>query len=186
MSRSHVTTSFALLSVLMLAGCAGKTARVAEEVPASAVSDVDDNPVAAPVAVEHVVPQSSESETVAAVPQTSEAVPIPEAGDLEIVFFDYDSSALTAEARRILKQHAEWLQENQEVAATIEGHCDERGSDEYNLALGERRAVATRDYLLAQGVSPNQLTIVSYGELRPAADGHDETAWERNRRVQFR
>lgn len=186
MTRFHVTTSFALLSILLFAGCAGKTARVEEEIPAPAVTDVDSEPMADPAPTEAAIPDNSKNEPAAAAPQAAGALPSPEASDLEIVFFAYDSSVLTAASRRILDHHAAWLQENQQVTATIEGHCDERGSDGYNLALGERRATATRAYLLAQGVAPDRLAIVSYGEERPAARGHDEAAWERNRRVAFR
>ena len=114
-------------------------------------------------------------------------VPVSQdAGSLDTVFFDYDSSVLTPEALRLLDRHAEWLQENREVTATIEGHCDERGTDEYNLTLGERRATVAKEYLVAQGITPARLAVVSYGEQRPATDGHDETAWEKNRRVEFR
>ncbi|MFU8856211.1 MAG: peptidoglycan-associated lipoprotein Pal [Deferrisomatales bacterium] len=178
MTRSHLTTAFALFSLLLFAGCAGKTARVAEEAPAPTVTEVDSKPAPEPVSIEDIIAESSKREAVTAAP--------PTAGGLEIVFFDYDSSVLTAKARRTLENHAEWLQENKEVTATIEGHCDERGSDRYNLALGERRAAAARDYLLAKGVTPDRLAVVSYGKERPAAVGHDETAWEKNRRVAFR
>jgi peptidoglycan-associated lipoprotein len=136
--------------------------------------------------VQSVVPQPKREEVVAAAPEKVEVPVVQDAGNLDTVFFDYDSSVLTPEALRLLNRHAEWLQENQEVTATIEGHCDERGSDEYNLALGERRATVARDYLVAQGITPGRLAIVSYGEQRPATGGHDEAAWEKNRRIEFR
>jgi peptidoglycan-associated lipoprotein len=101
------------------------------------------------------------------------------------VYFDYDEATLTEQARAILEKHAAWLQNRRDVRVTVEGHCDERGTVEYNLALGDQRAQAARDYLLALGVAPQRLTTVSYGKERPVDPGHDEAAWARNRRVHF-
>jgi peptidoglycan-associated lipoprotein len=108
------------------------------------------------------------------------------ARNLEPVFFAFDESDLTAEARATLAANARWLRDNPDVDAWIEGHCDERGTNEYNLALGERRARAARDYLVQSGVSSTRLRTISYGEERPFALGHDESAWRLNRRAQFR
>ena len=98
------------------------------------------------------------------------------------VFFDYDSSVVTAEGQRTLDAQAKWLQENANVTATIEGHCDERGTREYNLALGERRANAVKNYLVSAGVSANRVSTISYGKERPAVVGSDEGSWAQNRR----
>jgi len=99
------------------------------------------------------------------------------------VFFDYDSVVLSPEATRILDRQAAWLQQYPDVIVTIEGHTDERGTREYNLALGDRRANAVRNYLVALDISPQRILTISYGEERPAEPGHDETAWARNRRA---
>jgi peptidoglycan-associated lipoprotein len=99
------------------------------------------------------------------------------------VFFDYDSAVLTPEGRRTLERQAEWLRLFPEHDITIEGHCDERGTREYNLALGERRAVAARDYLIAFGIDSSRIIITSYGKERPYALGHNEESWRSNRRA---
>lgn len=98
------------------------------------------------------------------------------------VFFAYDSSVLTSEAQMVLDRQAEWLKGNANINVAIEGHCDERGTREYNIALGERRASATKDYLVSAGVSGGRVSIISYGKERPAVVGNDEGAWSQNRR----
>ena len=103
----------------------------------------------------------------------------------EDIFFEFDSAVLLAEAQAILKKKAEWLINNPEAAATIEGHCDERGTNEYNLALGDRRASSAKAFLVNLGIAGSRLTCVSYGEERPADPGHDEEAWAKNRRDHF-
>ena len=108
-----------------------------------------------------------------------------EGGPLADIHFDYDSAALSDEARAILEKHALWLQGHRDVKVTVEGHCDERGTVEYNLALGEQRARAARDYLVSLGVAAERLRIVSYGKERPLDPGNDEAAWARNRRAHF-
>jgi peptidoglycan-associated lipoprotein len=98
------------------------------------------------------------------------------------VFFAFDSSDLGAEARAALEKQAAWLKKYGAVRVTLEGHCDERGTREYNLALGERRANAVKDYLVALGINPSRINTISYGKERPAAIGHNEVAWAQNRR----
>ena len=104
---------------------------------------------------------------------------------VRIIYFDYDSSTVLAQFEEIIQAHAGFLQANPGVKATLEGHADERGSREYNLALGERRALAVKQQLVVLGASPDQVRTVSYGEERPADPGHDEQAWGLNRRVEF-
>lgn len=104
---------------------------------------------------------------------------------LASVYFEYDSFSLNSASREGLKAAAQWLKANTAQKVQIEGHCDERGTTEYNLALGERRASAVKDYLVSQGVSSSQLSTISYGEERPAVMGSDESAWEKNRRAEF-
>ena len=99
------------------------------------------------------------------------------------MFFDYDSSALSAEAKATLSAQAAFLAGNPAVTITVEGHCDERGTREYNLALGERRATAARDYLVAQGVNAARIKTISYGKERPSFIGSNPYAYSKNRRV---
>jgi peptidoglycan-associated lipoprotein len=106
-------------------------------------------------------------------------------GPLADVMFSYDSAELSAEARSQLDAHAQWLRQRPTVQVTIEGHCDERGTVEYNLALGEQRARVASDYLVGQGVESVRLTTVSYGKERPIDASSDESAWARNRRAHF-
>ncbi|MGQ0659418.1 peptidoglycan-associated lipoprotein Pal [Sphingosinicella sp.] len=99
------------------------------------------------------------------------------------VFFALDSYALDGESRRILDAQAQWLQTHANVRVTIEGHADERGTREYNLALGDRRANAARDYLQSRGIDPSRMQTISYGKERPAVEGSNEAAWAQNRRA---
>lgn len=102
-----------------------------------------------------------------------------------VVYFDYDSADIRADSRPIVQAHAQYLIQNPGAAAILEGHADERGSREYNIALGERRSVAVRRAMEALGVKPQQMRTVSYGEERPAVAGHDESAYALNRRVEI-
>lgn len=104
---------------------------------------------------------------------------------LEDIHFEFDRYTLAPEARRILSKHAKVLKEDPEVRILIEGHCDERGTQEYNLALGQRRAQAAKDYLLNSGVDPGRITVISYGEERPMDPASTEAAWAKNRRGHF-
>jgi peptidoglycan-associated lipoprotein len=109
----------------------------------------------------------------------------PEATLSNVVYFDFDQYALTAESRAVLLAHADKLK-GASVAVRLEGHADERGSREYNMALGEKRANAVRDFLVTQGVNGSSLEVVSFGEEQPAATGSDEASWSQNRRVEVK
>jgi peptidoglycan-associated lipoprotein len=98
------------------------------------------------------------------------------------VFFDYDRADLKSEAKTTLERQAAWLKQFRKLAITVEGHADERGTREYNLALGERRAQAIKDYLVSLGVSTSRIKTISYGKERPAVLGSDESSWSQNRR----
>ncbi|MFZ4761823.1 MAG: peptidoglycan-associated lipoprotein Pal [Alphaproteobacteria bacterium] len=98
------------------------------------------------------------------------------------VLFGYDQSDLSTEARAILDRQIEWLKRYPSLTITVEGHCDERGTREYNLALGDRRATSVRNYLVASGVEASRIQTISYGKERPAASGNDEASWAQNRR----
>ena len=101
------------------------------------------------------------------------------------IYFDFDKYDLRTDARGILDRKAAFLNQNSSVRSQIEGHCDERGTNEYNRALGERRADAAKMYLTTAGISPARLSTISYGEERPVDPGHNEAAWARNRRAHF-
>ena len=101
------------------------------------------------------------------------------------VYFDYDSSQVAASERPKVEAVSQHLKQNSSVSVIVEGNCDERGSNEYNLALGERRAQAVRDYLASLGISADRIQTKSYGEENPANPGHDEAAWAANRRGEF-
>ena len=103
----------------------------------------------------------------------------------DMIFFDFDRSDLREDARQTLQAKAEALRQFPDVRIRIEGHADERGTVEYNLALGERRADAARAYLIDLGIDSDRMTTISYGEERPAVDGHNEAAWSQNRRDEF-
>jgi peptidoglycan-associated lipoprotein len=99
------------------------------------------------------------------------------------ILFETDSYALDDDDRSVLDSQVAWLQTNRNVRVTIEGHCDERGTREYNLALGDRRANAAKNYLSARGIDPSRMSVISYGKERPEALGSDESAWAQNRRA---
>lgn len=101
------------------------------------------------------------------------------------IYFDFDSFSILPEAQEILSNKAEWLQNNSDAAVTIEGHCDERGTIEYNLALGDRRAESAKAFLVNLGIAESRLNTISYGEERPMGSGNDEDAWGKNRRAHF-
>ena len=106
-------------------------------------------------------------------------------GPLQDIHFAYDAFELPSEARETLRTNANWLQNNSQAKVEIEGHCDERGTTEYNLALGAKRAKTARDYLVSLGVSPERLSTISYGEELPLCKESTESCWEQNRRAHF-
>jgi len=104
----------------------------------------------------------------------------------ENIYFGFDDSSLTKKARQILAEKAEWLRKHSDVEVVIEGHCDERGTKEYNMALGQRRAQSIKNYLINAGIDSSRLASISYGEERPVDPRHNEMAWAKNRRGVFR
>ena len=105
-------------------------------------------------------------------------------GPLKTIYFDFDKSNLSAQAQQTLKENADWIKSNPGQRVSLEGHCDERGTNEYNMALGQRRAKSAQDYLRNLGVPADRLSTISYGEEVPADPGHNEAAWAKNRRVE--
>jgi peptidoglycan-associated lipoprotein len=106
-------------------------------------------------------------------------------GPLGDVHFDYDSFELTAEARETLRMNADWMKSSVQSKIEVEGHCDDRGTAEYNLALGAKRAKSARDYIVSLGISPDRLSTISYGEELPLCREETESCWQENRRVHF-
>lgn len=180
MMKSILKTTLALLpAVFLLVGC-GSTADVEGE---------GDQP---PAATTGQGADASAADQQAATAQSMEPpAPLDPFEDpnnplsQSVVYFEFDSSAIADSALPIIQAHAQYLASNSNVNFTLEGHADERGTREYNLALGERRADAVRRMLIANGVSPAQIKVVSYGEERPAVMGHDDDAWSQNRRAEF-
>ena len=103
----------------------------------------------------------------------------------EDVFFEFDQFVLSDSAKAVLNKKAKWLKDRPNAKALIEGHCDERGSTEYNLALGQKRAEAAMQYILALGINPSRVSTISFGKEKPADPGHNEAAWAKNRRAHF-
>jgi len=169
----------ALLLALGLVGGCGKKEAGPETNP-EAVTEEPGMGEEEAVSQEPVTPETPATETA-----PNYAAMTPAELGIEDVFFDFDEYDLDDEALRKLSQDARTLREHSDYVVLIEGHCDERGTVEYNLALGEKRANAVRDYLLSLGVGSRQLRTVSYGENKPFAHGHDESAWALNRRAHF-
>jgi peptidoglycan-associated lipoprotein len=156
-------------------GMSGRPPAAGRSVPSQAPLPVDSGPDVAPVDADSA---RSEDFSVSD-PATMEG------GPLDDIHFEYDQATLTDQARATLEKHALWLQNHRAAQVTVEGHCDERGTAEYNLALGDQRAQATRDYLVKLGVSSDRLKTVSYGKERPLDPRDGEEAWAKNRRAHF-
>lgn len=175
-------------ALLLNAGCAMK--RVQDETPATPPpSETLPSPASTTPPVSTVTQGISE-ETVSDQPQVVVAPVAPPvaalpAYELRSVPFEYDQHLLTSAAREILAANATSLKAQNQLRVTLAGYCDERGSDQYNIALGERRAEAVRNYLVSLGISAGRLETVSYGEEKPLDTGHNERAWVKNRRVEF-
>jgi peptidoglycan-associated lipoprotein len=121
----------------------------------------------------------------AAEPQDDPALKARQAFETEDVYFNFDKSDLTTEAQALLKKKAAWMSSNPEAAVTIEGHCDERGTNEYNIALGERRARSAMEFLVDLGADASRMITITYGEEKPVDPGNNEAAWSKNRRAHF-
>jgi peptidoglycan-associated lipoprotein len=137
------------------------------------------------------VEEEAEPKRLAAPPKVVEEQPVPEEKAAieefpkEDVYFEFDKSRLLREAQDNLRAKAKWLMAHPDVSAIIEGHCDERGTNEYNMALGDRRAGSAETFLVDLGIGPSRLSTISYGEEKPFDPSHDEEAWAKNRRVHF-
>jgi len=183
---SHLVLSSLLVAAVVLSGCAKRPATTQAAAPAptgSASTTAATPPAPAPV---QSAPPTAATTTPApsstARPAVQDFAAVPELAD---VFFDFDKYDIRPGDAKTLDANANWLKSNPNHLMLIEGHCDERGTNEYNLALGERRAKSTMNYLVSQGVQANRITIISYGEERPQCTEHNEACWAKNRRAHF-
>lgn len=162
-----------LFAGLVIAGCQGQRTQTEPTEPSEEPVETPDRtpPPTSPAAQ----PETNEN-GLPFIPGTTNLIP-------RTYYFEFDRSVLSRDDLESLQLHANFLRNNPNRSIVVEGHADERGTREYNLALGERRADAIRTFLVSAGVSPRQIEIVSYGEERPEDPGHDEAAWSRNRRA---
>jgi peptidoglycan-associated lipoprotein len=161
---------------LVISGCSGKRG------PSDASKDASKAKDAQAMQEQNV---GSEQGSQAGAAGSTSTKDLGAAGLLERIYFDFDDANLRADARDTLKKDAEILKQNPSLAITIEGHCDDRGSAEYNLALGEKRAENVKRYLANLGISAQRLNVISYGEEKPLVQGENEEAWSKNRRGDF-
>lgn len=159
MLKVHFTTALAVLSIGLF-GCAKK--QTLKQEPAIKQSEAAQPPI-----------------------QTKEEKPEAKIEN-KVIYFDFDSHELRSEAKNTLNALSVQLRNNSKVSLVIEGHCDERGTTEYNLALGEKRALAVKDYLINSGLGKSRMQTASFGEEKPAAAGHDEQSWAKNRRAEVK
>jgi peptidoglycan-associated lipoprotein len=177
-----------LVLLVAFAGCAKRPATTQASAPAPAGVAGSTGPTSAPTGPSSgsgesgLQPGGGPGATAGARPEIKEFVAVPELKD---IFFDFDKYDIRPSDARVLDANAAWLKSNATHLVLIEGHCDERGTNEYNLALGERRAKATMNYLVSQGVQASRITIISYGEERPVCKEHNEACWAKNRRAHF-
>lgn len=183
MNRLLPVVLASLLAVsLLVAACAKRPALVSSAAPAptgAAVTVAPPAPAEAPAAS----PPAAASAAPMAPPPPKE---FEARTELLAIHFDFDKYAIRAGDAKILEANAEWLKSNPDALILIEGHCDERGTNEYNMALGDRRARATMNYLLAQGVRSARMSTISYGEERPLCTEHNESCWSQNRRAEIK
>lgn len=156
----EVVIAIAIAAVMVMQGCS-HTKKEAAAAPETAAQQV-------------VTPEPEETDVMA------------EGKILNTIYFDFDKSDLKPSSIEVLKKIGDWLIKNPDKKIRIEGHCDERGTDEYNIALGERRALAAKNYLATMGVPMQNVSTLSFGEEKPADPGHNEEAWAKNRRAEFK
>ena len=180
--RGVVTLLFVLLAIGV--GCAKKQPPIARPMPPPPPESTTTAPPAPPVPMEEPVgvpPEPIAEDSIA----SGSIDDINRNSPLKPAFFFFDSAELDAAAQRVLEENAEALKKYTSFQISVEGHADERGTAEYNLALGERRAVAARNYLVSLGISADRVKVVSYGKEFPFDPGHNEEAWAKNRRAHF-
>jgi len=198
---SYLVIFLLSLALLFVSGCAKKAVMKEESAPRETPAVAVQRPAAAEkakddaaarrraeeerAARERALKAKTEKEAAAVKTEKEAAVKKTAKATFEFadIYFDFDKYSLNDEAKAVLAKGAEWLNKNKDILVTVEGHCDERGTAEYNLALGERRANAVAKYLIDLGVDAKRLKTISYGLERPVNPGHNEEAWTKNRRV---
>ena len=176
---------FGAMALALMVGCTGGSTERAEAPP-----EVEDRPVPDAGLAEGASDESGAEGTTGTLADASGVAgsPLMDAGGAEltrVIYFDFDSSEVHPDDRVVVEAHAQLLAAHPDSEVVLEGHADERGSREYNVALGESRANGVRDLLRLLGVADHQVRTVSFGEERPAVTGHEEDSWSRNRRVEF-
>jgi peptidoglycan-associated lipoprotein len=183
-----------VIGTALFAGCAKRPATTAASAPAptgtaattgstgGAAVTPPPPTAAAPPAMAPPATAAPATPAPTARPAPKEFAAVPE---LKPIYFDFDKYDIRPGDAKVLDANAQWLKSNDSQLLLIEGHCDERGTNEYNLALGERRAKSTMNYLVSQGVQASRITIISYGEERPVCTQKNEECWSKNRRAQF-
>jgi peptidoglycan-associated lipoprotein len=183
-----------LIAMLLTTACAKRPAMTQAAAPAptgAAVTAPAPAPATPPVAPAPLAPPAPAPPPVVAAPPAPAPPPRPAPAEfksipeLRDVVFDFDKATIRPDSARTLDTNIGWLQSNPAALILIEGHCDERGTNAYNLALGERRARAAQEYLVEHGVAAARITIISYGEERPACNARTEACWAQNRRAHF-
>ena len=183
--RKIIILSSLVIFVLAYAGCAGKYLTPCEKIASaqkeSAIKQNEQTSIGStPVKQEESVKQSINKEQTTLKPTVSQLT-----ADLKDIHFNYDKYNLQPEDREILTAHAKWLLKNSKYIVKIEGNCDERGTEEYNMALGQKRADEAKTYLIDMGINKKRITTISYGKDRPLDPAHNEEAWAKNRRDDF-
>jgi peptidoglycan-associated lipoprotein len=185
---SHFLVATLVIGTALFAGCAKRPATTAASAPAPTGAAATTTGTGGATATTPTPPPAAAAPPATATPapvarpQPKEFVAI---ADLRPIYFDFDKYDIRPGDAKVLDANAQWLKSNAEQLVLIEGHCDERGTNEYNLALGERRAKSTMNYLVSQGVQASRITIISYGEERPTCTQKNEECWSKNRRAQF-
>ncbi len=195
MRRGILGCSLVLCCGLLFAGGCAKEEVVKKEEPLAPTASQPATPAPVTPPAEKAPAPAVKEQPVETTPKEAPAAakeePVTEAPKaslqelLEKIYFDFDSAELSAASRESLKKNYDLLKKNSGVKIRIEGNCDERGSDEYNLALGERRAKSAMKYLTTLGIKASRISTISYGQEKPADPGHDEAAWAKNRRDDF-
>ena len=177
-NRSYVyVVTLLLISVLALWGCP-KKAEVTSAPEAQKEMAPAEQPKEAPPAMEQAKPEAAPKEEMKEMAAPAPAGPQP-------IYFDFDKSFIRDDAKATMKANADWLNANPTVKIKIEGNCDERGTKEYNQALGQRRAASAKKYLTDMGISARRISLISYGKEKPICGEHTEECWQKNRRDDF-
>ncbi|GFE59064.1 peptidoglycan-associated lipoprotein Pal [Geobacter sp. AOG1] len=184
MKKHAVSLLLVASSALFVVGGCAKSEMVKKEEPVVPVSNVSGTVKSEPVSKKPItqspIKESAVRDTINHIPNAGELK-----AALEKIYFDFDAYALSPQARASLAKNGEIMKKDPAINVRIEGNCDERGSDEYNLALGEKRAKVAMQYLATLGIPEKRLSVISYGKEKPVAAGHDEASWAKNRRDEF-